>query len=369
MEIYFLLLTWSLISAILCFFPKKNIKLMNRIYLLINFFPMIIVSGLRKPGVGCDSETYYNMFYDTKNWDVLFDYEYLFNLFDRAGRAEPFYIVFNQIIHIFTNSGQVFLFITGTIILIGFSFFIYKNSECVWISTFIFIGFGFYVETFNTIRQCFAVMILCNSYYFLKQNKKYLYCIFVLIASRFHVSSILFIPICFLSPINPRKFKSFLFIVSCVCLFVYLSGVGFLANILSTLFPTSRFLLYLFSPDENINQAHLLKVLYISFWVVLGTAFVDKFDKKENIYFGSIFLILASACTLLQCFQLYMFSRFYYSFAIYLCIFIPLVLEKIIIKNIIHKYIAYSVFFGMTFFYMYKYIQNINANFEYKLFF
>lgn len=152
MGVYFILLIWSLLSTIIFKFKiKGENKIKNIIYLLMNFTPMVLLSGLREESVGTDTMMYNQLFkhFTTSKFGINnstnFDVEWG-------------YIFLNKIAGFFSNDSQSIIFLMSLLTLTGFAYFLYKNSVCVWQSTFIFIGM-FFLEPMNSIRQSFSVMI------------------------------------------------------------------------------------------------------------------------------------------------------------------------------------------------------------------
>ena len=197
MTIYFLNLIWAILSEFLLNFTNFSRRNKDKIYLLINFLPMMIMSGLRKAGVGCDSGMYYGLFMgmtDDSFSSRIEDVEYLIDITGKDNLPEAGFYLFTALIHMFSENGQVFFFLYSVVVLTGFAWFFYKNSSSMWISTVFFIGMGFFVETFNTMRQCMGIMVMCVAYTVLQSNRSIISKCLAIFATRFHNSLLLMIP-------------------------------------------------------------------------------------------------------------------------------------------------------------------------------
>ena len=75
----------------------------------------------------------------------------------------------------------------------GFSILIYKYSNSVWMSVFLFYSLGYFGASMNTIRQCIAMTIIFLAYHFILENKIKLFLISVILATTFHKTAIVFL--------------------------------------------------------------------------------------------------------------------------------------------------------------------------------
>lgn len=179
---------------------KYTIRGRKRI-VLFAFGIIILIASLRKYTVGIDLEKYYyNSFIQFVNWDWK---DVTRNTY------EPGYFFLNIFIGKLTDNPQVFIAVTSLMTFSVFGWFIYKNSDNVFMSTFIFITFSFWFMFMNIIRQALAIAIVLLAYDFLNRQslgkiKIPVFVVLVLIAASFHSSAIL--TLCLL-PLHYLKFK------------------------------------------------------------------------------------------------------------------------------------------------------------------
>lgn len=356
MEIYFFLLFWSLVSAVVCFIQGTT-EWRKIIYLYLNFVPMALVGGLRAPSVGTDTDMYNQLFYSLASSTVSFD------LYSDGG-VEIGYMLLNRFAFIFSNDSQTLIFIMSFLTMLGFAYFFYMNSSCIWLSTFLFLGMFFFCESLNSIRQCLAGAIICNAYYFLKYNKNFLYCLSVFFAMCFHASALVFLPFCLLSSITGRKFCLFIGVVTLLSVMVQLEGLDLLIRFNFS----EKYMAYIvskFAEPMELGMGILKVAIFLI--LILISLCLNRWGKynvqeKIDVYFCSIFLICACLATLAQ-YQIAIFYRFIFYFSIYACVLIPLIFKKIGIL----KFPGYLVVILSIVFYLDRMLSN-NLSLKYYLY-
>ena len=193
---------------------KKQILLLE----FIAIISYLIFYGLR--GYVFTDCFQYHRFFENIDSDVLSNYiEYLF---------EPGYILANLIISIFTKDAFVFQFIWVLIDVI----FIYKILKRETKEYFL-LSFAFLIPFFdgvqiNLFRNIKAILIFFWAIQYIREKQFTKYIISILIASCFHVTAILYIPIYFI--INKYIYK-LLLTCSFFALAFYFIGLGSILNI------------------------------------------------------------------------------------------------------------------------------------------
>ena len=126
-----------------------------------------------------------------------------------AQNVEPGYVLFNEFLQLFTDDYAVLFFIIAFV----FTFFIYKSIKqykmSMFLAAFVFIAGGFYLYSWNVMRQCLVTAVF---YYTLKyvRQKKFIPFFFLNFACFFiHKSALLYIPVYFVLNRN-FKFKTYL---------------------------------------------------------------------------------------------------------------------------------------------------------------
>lgn len=157
-------------------------------FLMFAFMQMFIIQALRSPNVGTDVMHYVNVYRNFQNSEY---YGFMFTHF------EPGFKCLYLVMKYFNCTQQWLLVIVSAITMCGFAYFIYKNTENIWLSTFIF-ACMFYPNSFNIMRQYMAVSIAINSFQYVIENKYINGSILILFGALFHSAALLmFIPMLF----------------------------------------------------------------------------------------------------------------------------------------------------------------------------
>lgn len=157
-------------------------KLRDKIYLFLIAIPLIAFSSLRYAREGSDTAIYLYVFSQLTEGSSLNNFVFF----------EPGYLLFTKIITYFTNNEQIFLLIVNILFIWLFWHFIKKYSISIWMSVFLFIGMEVFDQSMNLIRQLLSVAIVVNSYQYLRNRSYIKFSLFVLLASTFHFTSLVF---------------------------------------------------------------------------------------------------------------------------------------------------------------------------------
>lgn len=273
--------------------------------LYIISFLLFIIAAMRGLNVGVDTINYYNEYKYTTNLDFSekIESEYLFwylTYLFRKYLNYDWYMIFN------------YLCIIAPVALI-----IRKYSPNYFFSLFLYIGCGFYMDSFNVMRQFLATSILFITFIFLEKDTKvrYLFWPFLIMAYFIHNSSLIVAPLFFIRKIDLSKT-----IMGAVVLLSFFIGF-FVNNYVSDLFQSmvglaGRFDTYLeYTADEQrnfITNFGMNLVFLVSLW--LATV-----KTKQTIFFKAFFV---SMIVFNLVGNMYYMTRltFYYSIAQIICI-------------------------------------------------
>jgi len=177
-------------------------KYMIAIIIIVSFF-----YAFRNIELGSDFKTYVELY----NKSILYGTES--NL---AGKeSEYLYIYLNSI---FTNLGISYEVFFGFIAAITWYFFIkgsYRFSFLLPLMVFFLLTSGFFFFSHSAIRQSIAIAIFFYSIKFIIEGKFNKYIIFILVASLFHQSALMLLPIYFLRKVQfNRNIVIILYILS-----------------------------------------------------------------------------------------------------------------------------------------------------------
>lgn len=161
----------------------------NRICLWALFTLLFAVSALRYK-TGNDYEMYINKFHD-----AYYDYYVV---------TEPGFNFISKFVYVLFN-GEYYLAVFAVFSLLTVGIFlkaIYDNAKDFAMTFFLFMSFGFYFQSLNTVRYYLALAIVFCSIKHLIRNEYFKFIILICIATLFHKTAIIVIPIYLLAKIN-----------------------------------------------------------------------------------------------------------------------------------------------------------------------
>lgn len=154
---------------------------------LFVIFSLSLVSGLRFM-VGTDYITYAILYNDANTFSVGSSW---------VKDLEIGFILLCKMCYFFTKTPFLMFFVTSLIINAMVVLSLRNNSNNFWLSCYLYITTNLYYSTFNTTRQSIALAILFLGTGFLMRKEMWKYFVCVGIASLFHISAIIMIPVYF----------------------------------------------------------------------------------------------------------------------------------------------------------------------------
>lgn len=336
MTIY--ILTLALIMVV-GFISNPNISnKKKRRYIIFAFGCLALVSMLRNYTVGRDlTSHYYSSF--------LRIIETPWNQLDTLG-YETGYVYFYKLIGILSSDPQVMIAVHALFVIGVSGWFIYRNSDDVVLSTFIFVATNTWFMYMNIMRQAMAVSICLIAVEILKNKdwkfKRYiLYFLIVLLATQFHSSAM----IMFLFPILDKiKFKQAQIIASAVIMFVSFIFYDKIFSVISKFLGGKRdYAEYYSSSGSAINIISIYFVLLYILFFALGCIMIVYYNNnapkrtelrtaKEKSCQLSDSLLLYAVLALILCritgLRINVMSRMTYYFMPFLWILVPRALGK-----------------------------------------
>ena len=174
--------------------------------------------------------------------------------------------------NLLSNLGVDFWFfyiVIKTLAFVVFYRIIFKNkNEDPYFSFMIFLAsFGYFMFIDCPFRNLIAVSIFLLSIKYIISKDYLRYALVVILASTFHLTALIMLPIIFLEKLSKVKSKNLLFIYLFLYLFLLLGGIDLLFNITETIFPYmyKRLIFYM---DRSVSVSALYSPgLLIRFFV------------------------------------------------------------------------------------------------------
>lgn len=174
------------------FLYKKQIN--NTVFFSL-FLLFFLVCALRGDSVGRDTPMYNDIFYASINWNSL----------SRWGMEPGFYCLNSLFRRIFTSrEWGIVIFSFITLFLIFKTIYDNRNRLDVTMALFLFVGIGFYLQSFDLLRISLCTSIELYYFHYIIEKKYYKYFIVLLLCVTIHYTAMLMI-VPYLSYILFRK--------------------------------------------------------------------------------------------------------------------------------------------------------------------
>ena len=325
---------WYIFLLVIMAFPLMlsyfgNIRKINVSKLVIPMatIPLLFFMSFRAINVGADTKQYVFVFNQISNIS-LFDL-FKTNTYAVGGRYrlsfEYGYRLFNKLVSYFSTDGQAITVANSILIIFLLSLLIKKRSMHPALSIWLYITLGVFQTEMNMSRNAIAILICYLSLQFIKEKKLVKYILCVLIATLFHTSSILFIPLYWIVDkvkLTPKLMRKIL-IIAIVLGFGFSIVRQFL--ITSLPFGYGRYLIGNNTKLESlaVGVMHLLLVLLT--WIMM-----DRAKKSEAIQAETIGIWMFTANIFFFCigYDVHYAVRMAALFGPYLIILIPNLLMK-----------------------------------------
>lgn len=309
---------------------KNKSKNYDVLFLKIVFLVLIVVGSIRSTEVGGDLWHYLRAYdrFGVEKWSDLF-----------ANRTKYGYIfaIVSKLAYSIDPSPQTFLSVMSVASLLPVYYFIKKYSVNKLMSVFIYITFGFYTNTFNSIRASLALGVGLMMMKFIIERKLLKFLIGVAIAAEIHIT---FIPFILLYPLYRMKITE---------KYLYLSiGISFAFSQLMSLWQHIAAIgaSYdsAYSNLERTTGGYTLLLLTVSITIVFYYINKKKMDEASQLFSHCLIL----ACCILAfatCFNV--LTRIALFFYIVLVVFFPLTIQKFEKKTTrkIASLLTYLLFF------------------------
>ena len=315
------------------FLHKSNSKNHEVLFLKIVFLVLITVGSIRSTEVGGDLSHYLNAYnrFGSAKWSDLFatrtKYGYLFAIVCKfAYSIDP--------------SPQTFLTVTSVASLLPIYYFIKKYSINPLMSVYVYITFGLYTNTFNSVRASLALGIGVLLFDYVIERKLWKFLLFYAVAVEIHQT---FLPLILIYPLYKKEI-TVRYIASSIAVCFLLSQT---LSILSYIYKLAK------SYDEGSYQnLELITGGYslLSLMIAITTAFFCINRKKmESCTKLWMHCMIVSCCTLCFATNLTMLTRVAMFFYVVLIVLFPETLNRI--RNPYYSFLARCSVFVLFFVY------------------
>ncbi|WP_294753484.1 EpsG family protein [uncultured Ruminococcus sp.] len=192
------------------------------------FFLFYVFAAFRSLEVGNDTQEYYRIF------RLISDQQSLTTALT-VSRYEAGYIIYNYIVSRVTTNFQWILAINSGVYIGASIWFVNKYSTSFKKAIILFFSFGMYYNVMNIERQCIAIAFFLIAIPFLERKQYIRYVLLIMLASTFHMMSIVLLALVIIPKIDFTK-KGDIFKWSVVAI-VFLVALNYGVNGLKGYFP------------------------------------------------------------------------------------------------------------------------------------
>lgn len=173
------------------------------LYIIIMWIFTTLIAALRNYTVGNDTLTYVGLYKSLAN---LLTNSYDFSIQNILNsRFELGYIYYDRFLYVISENPRFLMVISSIIIYFAVFYYIYKFSQDVSLSTFIFLSFGMFASSLSALRQFIALVFILRAFDLLERNKYLRFTIYVFLSFMFHKTAIVFM---IMVLIKNKKFNS-----------------------------------------------------------------------------------------------------------------------------------------------------------------
>ncbi len=311
----------------------------NRYLTMLAMITLVLVSGLR---TNIGDTYYYRHAFEVQvfTWDFVWS------------QKDIGFGTFQMLLKNLSSNPQILIFVTALITNMLIVLVLYKYSRMIELSLFVYITSGLFLVSMNGIRQFLAAAIIFAATKYVMDGSWKKFIVVVLVASSFHQSALILIPIYFL--VRRKAWTKSTFALLVLAMIVVVGYNQFSSILFSALEDTQ----YGHYSEFSEGGASILRVVVYA--APLFIAYLGR-EKLRNILPNSdyivnlcilnlIFMIIAS--------QNWIFARFTIYFGLYNLILIAWIVK--LVKEKDQKFLYYGIFIFYLVYFYYEHVISLN---------
>lgn len=229
----------------------------------------------------------------------------------QGSRFEPGFVLLCKLLVWLGFDYHSLFFVTSCMVVALVYLAIYNQSKDIVLGVFIFLFGGFLFFSSNGVRQAVAIAILLNAIPYVTRFEPVKYIALVVLASSFHSTALIFLPMIFLGGWQPDDRKSIISFVSVICFGgVISSGLISLAATLSpqvARYAGAEHLAAQYLASGNIDLAdYLVCSVSLTVFLILKYCKRKSFD-RQTVFLFELLMIGVAVCYLSK--HVMIFSR------------------------------------------------------------
>jgi hypothetical protein len=223
--------------------------------LLTTFIELLFIAGFRSRFVGADTGNYINIF------NLISFTKTLPDIYMEQG-----FLMFTKILTDLSSSSQSLLIISSFIILTSVFLLIYKYSKKPWLSVLIYVTGPFFFHL-TGMRQSLAIAFVLFSFHFILNRKLLMFILTIIIASTFHKSALLFMPVYYLFNLKLNKRNILIALFLTVSSFIFFNKFSDIFFYFFPQYETYTSSVYYYG---EIKSASIFKTIIAGIYILFG---------------------------------------------------------------------------------------------------
>lgn len=356
MYIYYLLIMLAVIPPIVykTFYANKYNRQLNRwgnifesVHIFICFFTLWVIASFRGDFTS-DYNGYVRLFDRLNQYTIneVLNPRYFFSSIDAV---EPAYAVLNILIGTLTNNSLWLFIISSAIIILPIHKSVNQDSKIKWLSILLYIVIGTYFDSFNIMRQIMAASVVYMGIENLYKKDYARFSLYVLFASLFHITALIFLGFYFILLLKPKRFTIFVHLGIGVLLYIFMNDIVKVIDV------------YIYSGFYTANYAgfgmqeraitNALVPIAVGGFVVVFRRQLEFDDIRQRVWFnGSLLWVLFEVLSL----KIHFITRIASFFSLFTILIIPTLIMKfhnkklrvLVLYLIVSLLLIYFLYYG-----------------------
>ena len=302
------LLVWA---AIFCFHKPSKVK--NLLFVILSFTQLFVIMAFRY-NVGFDYQMYAMGFRNMQDTG--------FETLAYKDWETGFILVTKLIGMIPSIDYDWYMLILSLIAIVPAAIFIYKNSPVPWISVILYVNMFMFFMSMNFLRQMIAVSLLMLAWHFMKRNKFWLYLLVIIIASFFHQTVLIMLPVYLLVKVKPGMKELLLY--GYLLLWFYLASTNIIQVITSFYHEEYSDSIFI---KEGVSIVYALVPLFITIvsFLLVKTGTINLTNENKYLinlsFIGTVLMVTMSKHSIIE--------RLSYYFIIFMILLVPVIYQSL----------------------------------------
>lgn len=255
-------------------YRKDNIKIV--LYTIMGLGVLILISGLRyKVGTDYDNYLDYYIVYSVLDFQSIVSYA-----------NELLFILVIKIAYLFQEPQIMFAIIAFLTVYITYRAILTQKEKISITLVFALYVFLYYMYSLNIIRQALAIAIVLYSYKYIWQHDLKRFVLSIIIATLFHTTALLFLPFYFLCPNKnekSRKVKNLIRFITIIIIFLIVTQLRIVINLLSQIELFSRFSFYNAVDIQGDNKQVIINTILLFIFILYSKPLI-KYNEDNKMY-------------------------------------------------------------------------------------